>query len=60
MPKPKWGGAEKPTINDFYETDISLFREYALKSDNRRSHPQYHISTQVDSNITWRQMSSEI
>ena len=53
MPKGKWGCAEEPTIkliaNNF---------EYALKCRNRHKSTLYHISSEVDSDTTWQQVSS--
>ena len=46
MLKTKWVGAEEPTF--FY---IKLITE-------ARSEPQYFISTEVDRNTPWRQVSS--
>ena len=34
MPKTKWGGADEPTINNFYKIDNKTF-EYAIQSAER-------------------------
>ena len=55
MPKPKWEGAEEPTINNFYTIDN---KKVWIKLLIDRAQPQYFKSTEVDINTTWWQVSS--
>ena len=56
IPNFKRDGAEEPTINNFYKMEVGQF-EYPLKVRIDRNRPHNHISTEIDSNTTWLQVS---
>ena len=63
MPKKqnKWDGAEELTINNFFKIDSIFFLNMLFRVQIDRSQPmqpQYFISTEVDRNTAWRQVSS--
>ena len=56
IPKFKWVGAEEPTIYYVYQID-GQHLNMLLKMRVSKNLPQYRISTEVNCNTTWRQMS---
>ncbi len=57
MPKTKWEGAEDPTINNFFKMKAEILN-MLFKVQIDQIQPQYFISTEVDRNTPWRQVSS--